>query len=396
MQIFDYPNNDARQILALGPESNGNFSFFHKNKLYFSKDFGDLLEDANFRKFKNELNKFLKKEVIRPDIILTDLHPLYKTTQLGQDLAKKYKAEYIQIQHHIAHIFSQIGNEILKTKNYKPKTIFGLALDGTGYGTDEKIWGGEVFKITNPKSQILNKFKIQRVGHLENQTMIGGDLSIQEPARILISILNKFLSKEYIYKQVKQYYPSQEFEVLYNQLQQNFNCVETSSTGRVLDAISVLLGFAENKRNYKHEATFELEANSSKPYTNLKPKIEIDSSEQIKNSKLEFDSKFEIRNSKFILNTTFLFEYLIKNLHKDKSRLAATAQLYIAQGLHEIVTSYELRVTKCYIAGGIANNKIISDYFESKKIRTNKKVPRGDAGLSFGQIIHYLLTNPRD
>jgi hydrogenase maturation protein HypF len=277
--------------------------------------------------------------------------------------------------------------------------FYGVALDGTGYGTDGKIWGGEIFKIQYfPKAQPsenrrLNLRKIQRIGHLENQILLGGELAIQEPARMLISILDKFPTsnfqfpinsqfinsknkQKFIYSFVEKYYSRNEFELLYNQLQQNFNCVETSSTGRVLDAVSILLGFCINERKHKHEPIELLEKNSSKPYANLKPVI--------------------LNN---LLMTTPLFEYLVKNLNKDKKRLAATAQLYIAEGLDEIIKIQAKNYPpQIFLAGGIANNKIISEYFESKNIYPVKLsrsefigVPRGDAGLSFGQIIYYLL-----
>jgi hypothetical protein len=120
-----------------------------------------------------------------------------------------------------------------------------------------------------------------------------------------------------------------------------------------------------------------------------------------------------------------LFEYLIKNLHKDKKRLAATAQLYVARGLYELIKNschpersrslpagrqgstckYHQRYStedsstplRCaqndiFIAGGIANNKIISVYLISQGAYASKEIPRGDAGLSFGQIICYLLS----
>ncbi len=158
-----------------------------------------------------------------------------------------------------------------------------------------------------------------------------------------------------------------------------------------MDAVSLLLGFCGNKRNYKHEPIDLLEKNSSLPY--------------------KINSKLKTQNSKLILQTTPLFEYLIKNLHKDKKRLAATAQLYIAQGLYKITKSYKLKATSYYLSGGIANSKIISKYLESKGIianpikynnaythspatkfnGVNKKIPRGDAGLSFGQIYYYLF-----
>lgn len=382
MKILDLRFDTKKTVLALGPESAGNFSVFHNGKLYFSEDFGDLLEDTNFNKFQKELNIFLKQNEITPGIILTDLHPLYKTTILGQKLSKQFKAKHIQVQHHIAHIFSVVGDQFIQNSSAVADEIknsfYGVALDGTGYGLDGKIWGGEVFKVKSRESKIES---IDRIGHLENQILIGGDLAIQEPTRMSISILSKFLDKEAVYKYVKKYYSKNEFEVLYNQLQKNFNCVETSSTGRILDAVSIFLGFCRNKRNYKHEPIDLLEKNSTKPYTDLKPKIIYDKKEKL-----------------YILQTIPLFEYLIKNIKKDKKRLAATAQLYIAHGLYEIIKlqikSQEQK--NIFMAGGIANNKIISHYLESKGAYKNKTVPVGDAGLSFGQIIRYFLTDPRN
>jgi len=450
MEIIETGLISKKTIIALGAESAGNFSVFKNGTIYRSGDFGDLLDENNFKKYKRTLDDFLKKEENNPSIILTDLHPEYATTLLGKELAKKYKAKHIQIQHHIAHIFSQMGKYmgIPNSKFQIPNSIYGIALDGTGYGTNGKIWGGECFAISNFQFPISNQFsnsndkiskqkmQVERIGHLENQMMIGGELAIKEPARMLIAIIAKVKSqkskvknsiqksklednKEFVYSFVKKYYSRNDFELLWNQLEQNFNCQETSSTGRVLDAIAVLLGFAKNERNFKHEATYLLEKNSTKPYTNLKPIIL-----EIKNSKLKIDSKFKIQNSKFILKTTPLFEYLVKNLHKDKHRLAATAQLYIAQGLDEIIkyhTSNHIHnvipakagiqkiettqnldldsrlhgndkdINLVILSGGISNNKIISEYFEKSE---NKKpgIPRGDAGLSFGQIV-YLLSS---
>ncbi len=366
MDVFNIPIKDSKIILALGPESAGNFSVYKNGKTYFSEDFGDLLDDKNFQKFKKAVLQHLKKNKIKLDIILTDLHPLYKTTAWGGELAEKFKAKHVNIQHHLAHIFSAVGERIMPdTKCKIPNTIIGIACDGTGYGSDGKIWGGEIFKFKIQNS----KFKIERIGHLENQIMIGGDLAVKEPARMLISILDKFLEKDDVCKFVKKYYSRNQFELLYNQLQQNFNCQETSSTGRILDAVSILLGFAENKRNYKHEPIDLLEKNSAKPYKNL---------------------ELRIRNQE--LSTTHLFQYLTKNLNKDKNCLAATAQLYLAEGLYKICQRPKFK-GQIYLGGGIANNKIISSYLKSKGAITNKKIPRGDAGLSFGQIIYYLLTN---
>jgi len=389
------------------------------------------LEEKKFQKFKKSVFQYLCQNKIKPDIILTDLHPLFKTTVWGKELAKKVKAKHIQIQHHLAHIFSAVGEKLIQ--NSAPahfqwpgqNSFIGIACDGTGYGLDGKIWGGEVFKFKSQKSKV----KIYRIGHLENQILIGGELAIREPARMLISILNKIpnskfqipnskgkvlvsygagkfkiqnskLKKNFIYSFIKKYYTKNQFELLYNQLQENFNCIETSSTGRILDAVSLLLGFCKNERNYKHEPIDLLEKNSTIPY--------------------KINSNVKTQNSKFILMTTPLFEYLIKNLHRDKKKLAATAQFYIAQGLYQIISKSQIPNSKqiqpqpisnglgcpapacvsrpwlwqnSYFAGGLAKNKIISNYLESKGVYINKKIPCGDAGISFGQIAYYILNN---
>ncbi|MBI4692307.1 MAG: hypothetical protein HY773_02620 [Candidatus Terrybacteria bacterium] len=357
----------SMSILALGAESAGNFSVFKNGKIYLSKDYGDLLNDKNFQKFKTDILNYLKKNKIKPKIILTDLHPFYKTTDWGKELAKKFKVKHIQIQHHLAHIFSVYGEKtMIENCKLKIENFIGIACDGTGYGLDGKIWGGEIFKIKMQKSKCKI---IERIGHLENQTMLGGELAIREPARMVISILSKLLPKEKVYPFIKKFYTKNEFEILHNQLKQNFNCQETSSTGRILDAVSVLLGFAKNQRKYKHEPIDSLEKNSTLPYRDIKPKV-----------------------TGYELLTTPLFEYLIKNLSKDKKRLAATSQIYIAQGLYKIIKKSPIT----YFAGGIANNKIISAYLQSKGIFVSQKVPRGDAGISFGQIVYYISTNSRD
>ncbi len=411
MNIFPFPQKTKTAILALGAESDGNFCFFAQNKIHFSESFGDLLDEKNWTTYQKAVLDYLKKNKLKPKIILTDLHPHYLTTIWGEELAKKYKARHVQVQHHIAHIFSAIGDYMINygTCPVKRDSVFyGVAADGTGYGADEKIWGGEIFELKKQETRKRQREKgnliIERIGQLENQILIGGDLAVKEPARMLISILDKVFSapssplgrgchehvtgegkgelkrKDHIYSFIKKYYTKNEFELIYSQLKQNFNCLETSSTGRVLDATSLLLGFCKNEREHKHAPIGLLEINSTKPYTNIKPEIIFDEKEK-----------------KYILQTTPLFQYLIKNTHRDKKRLAATTQLYVASGLYEIIkqasripnTRYQIPDT--FFAGGIANNKIISSYLESKNIHANKKIPRGDAGLSFGQVVYFLL-----
>jgi len=372
MQIFTLKHSNKKIILALGAESAGNFSVQARGKIYFSEDFGDLLVDKNFQNYQSKLNHFLKSNKVKPEIILTDLHPLYRTTELGVRLSQKYAAKQLQIQHHLAHIFGAVGEALLAQTAEIADSFFGLACDGTGYGLDDKIWGGEVFKFTANRSKII---KVERIGQLENQTMVGADLAVKEPARMLLGILAKFLEKKQVYNYLKKYYSAIEFAVLYNQLRSGFNTAETSSTGRILDAVSLLLGFTGNERKFKHQPTRLLEINSTVAYENILPQLLHDKNEK-----------------KYILLTTPLFKYLIKNLQLDKKRLAATAQTYLARGFYGIIKKNKKAGTPFYLGGGLSANKIISAYFSARGASTNKKIPAGDAGLSFGQLVYYLFS----
>ncbi|MCK5412797.1 MAG: hypothetical protein KAI57_00285 [Candidatus Pacebacteria bacterium] len=416
-------NNKKTTFLSLGAESIGRFAVYSDDSVFVSENFGDLLNENNFKNYEKAVLKQIK--IKKPNVILTDLHPLYVSTVLGEELSKKLQIPHIKIQHHLAHVFSAVGDKFchsnpnncnseinichpelvegfqsvettrdsstplrsaqndsnnfrLDIKYSLPNTFYGIASDGTGLGFDGNICGGEVFEFKNTKSikqplhQVQNS-SIKRIGSLEEQTMLGGDLAVKEPARMLISILSKFLPKEKTYENVEKHYSKNEFELLYNQLQQDFNCQTTTSTGRILDAVSVLLDFAKNERKSKHEATKLLEEKSAIPYK-LNPKI-------------TFDKDY----NRYILQTTPLFEYLLKNINKDKKRLATTAQLYLAQGFLEIINkNSNNQNSKIFFAGGIANNQIMSSYLENNNVYTSKKIPRGDEGLAFGQIIYYL------
>lgn len=387
-----FPIKQKIKILSLGAESVGRFCFYDNSSIFMSPIFGDILDFSNFKSYEKAVLAYIKSD--KPDLVVTDLHPLYNSTIFGEELSKKLKIPHLKVQHHLAHIFSAVGDDaLLRPSTFSfPPAIYGIAMDGTGYGLDGNIWGGEVFKcqMSDVRCQIRS---IERIGSLEEQTMIGGDLAVREPARMLIAILIKLKNeneklktkdknavatktKDNIYHYVNKYYNRNEFELLYNQLEQNFNCQKTTSTGRILDAVSVLLEFAGNKRNFKHEAAKFLEKNSTVPYGDIEP-------------------KFAHSGSRTVLNTTHLFKYLLENIQKDKKRLAATAQLYVAKGLYEIVrtdlnTEYYIRNT--YLAGGIASNKIISEYLGNKDVYLSKTIPRGDEGIAFGQL-SYLLYN---
>ena len=184
-------------IIALGSESAGNFCIFKDGKIYHHNGFGNLLDSKNYSNFSNSIYSILEKDKLKPAVILADKHPLFLSSLLAEDIAKKYKAKLIKVQHHVAHIFAALGEDELINKKKIQNKIVGIACDGTGYGDDESIWGGEVIAI-----DLKNK-DYKRAGFLEPQILLGGEQAIRQPARMLIGILAKFLNKEKIYEIVK-------------------------------------------------------------------------------------------------------------------------------------------------------------------------------------------------
>jgi len=375
MKEFDIPIERKETILALGPESAGNFCIYENGKVYYEKDLGDLIEENNFENYKKVLLDFLDKNNLKPDIICTDLHPEYKTTILGQELAERFNAKPEKVQHHVAHIYSVLFDQTIRASIPQPipQKFIGIACDGTGYGVDDKIWGGEILKL-----EIRNwKLEIDRVGHLENQLLCGGDLAIKQPARMLLSILLGIKQPKEVWSIFSAFYSEQEFNTLVKMHEQKFNSLETSSTGRILDAASFLLGFCSNERKYKHEPVDLLERNSTEAF-DLQPRCD----------KQDEQDKCD----KYILNTSYLFEWLLDNLDKDKGRLAATVQRYIMDGLIQIAKSVDPNLP-IYFGGGMANNKIMSQIAKENGIIMSDNIERGDYGMSLGQLMYYLRSD---
>jgi hydrogenase maturation protein HypF len=343
MSTLSYSNEC---IVATGAEMQSRFSFYSDRKIKSSRIFGNSSDFTIFSEYKKELLEIVKN--YKPKIMLSDMHPSYNTSILAEEIAAEYNIKLIKIQHHLAHAYSVAPEHELKD-------FSSIICDGLGYGTDGKIWGGEVFS---------NDI---RIGHLEEHRQLGGDSAADEPAKMLISILNNFISEKEILIYLRGKYSQSELKILLVQLNDSFNCPMTSSTGRILDAASFLLGFC-HRREYDGSPAIELDKNATDPYVCIPI---------VKNN---------------ILLTTPLFEYLIKNIDKDKKRLAATVLSYIANGLYQIAAQTKKKIV---FSGGCANSRIMKETLFRKNVLLNKEISCGDAGISFGQISYYLA-DPRD
>jgi len=335
-----------KTILAMGAEMNSAFGLYDGNgKVIMSQHLGNTANADAFNRYKKTIDQFLSFTHIIPDIIACDMHPEYTASVYARNLSDRFSAVLIPVQHHRAHVFGAAAENGLKD-------FSGIACDGLGFGEDGALWGGEVFNMN------------ERVGHLEYQLQLGGDSAARFPLKMLFSILRKFLSFRDAAKFLEHAYTPDQVAILEKQRVSGLNSSLTSSCGRVLDAAAAFFGLC-TERTYDGRGAMMLEAYSGKPYS-FKPVFEGN-----------------------VLLTTPLFEYLVRNNYRDKKRLAATVQYYLAEGLYAIAEKTNKSIVW---AGGCAYNRIMTSFFLERGVLMHKNIPSGDGGISFGQICSVLAS----
>ncbi len=233
--------------LAAGGELKSTFCLTRDDFAYLSQHIGDMGNLETLHAFEKALDHFITLFRAAPERIACDLHPGYLSTQWAKRYAGAHNLPLIEVQHHHAHIASVLAEHGRDLH----KRIIGIAFDGTGYGTDGAIWGGEVL--------IANALGFERFAQLKYVPLPGGDASIKRPYRTALAHLwaagipwdEALPSVAHI--------PSSERRVLQQQLEKNLNCAPTSSMGRLFDAVPALIGIRQTV-TYEAQAAIEMEA----------------------------------------------------------------------------------------------------------------------------------------
>ena len=210
-----------KHIFAAGADLKNTFCFVKNNQYILSEHIGDLENGDVYRHYTKSVEHLKGLFEIEPEVVACDLHPGYLSTQF----AKSLKAEkIIEVQHHWAHIASVLAEYDIS------EPVIGLAVDGTGLGTDGAIWGCECLIAS------LKKFK--RVGHLEYYPLPGGDKASKEPIRVILGLLYGLFGKEMIEENMallKTIEPNTtKTNLIVQQLEKGLNVVNSSSAGRTV------------------------------------------------------------------------------------------------------------------------------------------------------------------
>lgn len=352
--------SSERCALGLGGELNVVSCILLGEKAFLSQHIGNVENIETLRFLEDATKHLVKLTNSRLEAVACDLHPKFNTTRLAYKLAEESDCPVIRVQHHHAHIAALMAE-------HNSKEIIGIACDGYGYGPKGEAWGGEILYCTQEG--------YKRIGHLQEQTMLGGDLATYYPLRMAVGILDRTGDmSDWLFSKSK-FLPhgEHEAELILTQLKKNVK-LKTSSCGRVLDAISAILGICY-ERTYEGEPAMKLEAAATKgrEVLNLKPKIEGN-----------------------VINTTDMVTRVFENAREyETGDLAFSAQNYIAKSLAELAVqkAQELGVKRIGFSGGVACNEHISVTIKriveesGVEFFLHQYVPAGDGGTSFGQAV---------
>ncbi len=238
---------DVPQILAAGSELKNTFCITNKNYAFLSRHIGDMENYETLKSFEQGVEHFERLFRVKPEAIACDLHPNYLATRYALERAERENLPAINVQHHHAHIAACMAEHGLDGS----QPVIGLSFDGTGYGEDGAIWGGE-FLIADYKSY-------QRPFHLEYFPLPGGDASIKKPARTALALLWSLgMEWDEQFESISEF-KAEERNLLRAQLEKKINTPMTSSMGRLFDAAAALAGLRQVV-NYEGQAAIEFEA----------------------------------------------------------------------------------------------------------------------------------------
>jgi hydrogenase maturation protein HypF len=238
---------EAPPLLAVGPELKNTFCITNKDYAFLSHHIGDMENYETLQSFEQGIEHFENLFRVKPQAIAYDLHPNYLSTRFALKRAEKDDLPTIGVQHHHAHIAACMAEHGLDDS----RPVIGLAFDGTGYGEDGAIWGGEVL-VADYKSY-------ERAFHLEYFPLPGGDAAIKKPARTALALLWSLgLDWDNNLAPVAEFC-AEDRTVLRTQLEKKINTPMTSSMGRLFDAAAALTGVRQSV-NYEAQAAIEFEA----------------------------------------------------------------------------------------------------------------------------------------
>lgn len=354
-------NMDVDGILAFGAELVNCFGIGTKKSAILSQHIGDLKNQPTFDFYKESMSRFMDLFRVSPGLFVHDLHPEYLSTRYAKDLLTGHaSAGILAVQHHHAHVASCMAEHGLD------EPVIGIAMDGTGLGTDGHIWGSE-FLVCD-----LNSF--ERLCHFDYLPLPGGDQAVKEPWRTAVAALHYAGIEKTGFSGLAGLgiVGEEKIRIIQEMLVNNFNCPLSSGAGRYFDAVSALLGLCLHA-GYEGEAPMKLEA--------------------IADNSVKLEYRFTIGETIDFRN---VFTMIMAELSAGKSPgyISACFHNTVISAIFEtaIRISRERKIVKVVLSGGMFQNRIILEGLAPRMERAglemyiHEKVPPNDGGIALGQL----------
>ena len=349
--------------LAMGADMKSAFCLYDHDTFYLSQFLGAITEYDTEKTYKETLQRYLILLKVSPQNILLDLHPNYSSSRIGKDLAKKLNLSTQAIQHHHAHLCALLGEHNLVHTDEK---VLGVIWDGSGYGTDDNIWGGEFFSYQN------NEF--HRCAHLSYSLHIANDKMSREPRLSAFALLG---NSTYCEAQLKEKFTKTEWSI-YTSMQKKAHPILSSSMGRFFDAVACILRILDHQE-YQGEAANLLEVMARKHFLETDYHIDIETYNQDKGST--------------ILDPQVVLEKIIedKTYNIPTEKIAAKFHLTLVHWIRSVALAESCK--KLGFSGGVFQNSLLVDLIiislgNEFELLFHKDLAPNDENIAFGQLIY--------
>jgi len=363
---FTHPSLDIPQdsVLAMGADMKSTFTLTHQKNLYVSQYLGDLESYDTQESYRQTLNRFLSLFEVKPTQIVTDSHPQYFSTQLGKDLAARWNVPVLAIQHHQAHFGAVLAENNLI---HSSEPILGVIWDGTGLGTDGNIWGGEFFVYQN--------YKFSRESHFDYFPFILGDKMPRQPRISALAACATIIEAEAIL--AKKFSPTEWklYRKMITESLGNTSSLQTSSVGRLFDAVASLLGLAD-QISYEGEAAIRLES-SAKHYVKYHGSI--------------FQTSYlGHRSWENEIPTQTLMKEIVMDILAQKSVEYIAAKFHYSLAIYIKNIAKKLNIKRIGFSGGVFQNTLLVDLIDLHasaefELYFHRQLSPNDENSSFGQ-----------
>ncbi|MBA3240251.1 MAG: carbamoyltransferase HypF [Acidobacteria bacterium] len=350
----------GREILACGAELKNTFCLVRDRHAFVSHHIGDLENLETLRSYECGIEHFKRLFHLRPRVIAYDLHPEYLSTKYA--LALDEIPDKVGVQHHHAHVASCMADNRIEGE------LIGVALDGLGFGEDGRLWGGEFF--------VADFCDAERVAHLDYIPMPGGARAVREPWRMAAVYLHRAMGDDFLKLDIPfvRAMDARAWATLRRMAATRTNSPETSSMGRLFDAVSALLG-VRNTVNYEGQAAIELEA--------------------LADASCAEAYEFEFGAGGSIIRAEAVIRRAVEDILDGcpPARVSAKFQLGVAQLIAVVAHRVrdERQLNRVVLSGGVFQNMFLLDNVcrtlkaDGFEVFTHSRVPPNDGGISFGQ-----------